>query len=299
MSTLQRNSIGTALGLTWSAHLASARRHWPGAMAGGDSEDLHQLRVALRKTRALLKLFRHALPGADHFEAQFQWLADATGETRDLDVLLAQVQAQADAGGTDDKMLAQPILAQLRGERNSARKKLVATLAGARARNLLDEWEQFLAALPVRSDLPPSASVPAWTALAVIVIEQSRQMLRKGLQIDNATDTAHALHRLRIRAKRLRYLLESFEKTAQKHGLDPLVGKLRKLQTVLGEHQDAVVAAARWQSLAPLLGQRGDVSPATLALLEQWRTEAQARQMEMRAHFGKVLKKFAEACDCL
>jgi CHAD domain-containing protein len=62
------------------------------------------------------------------------------------------------------------------------------------------------------------------------------------------------LHALRIHGKKLRYnaeLARSSAKKKQAAKLAALVKATRKLQTVLGDHQDAVVATDRVRSLLP------------------------------------------------
>lgn len=297
MDTVQHDSIRNALGLAWNAHLAAMRQHLPGAQAGKDSEELHRFRVALRKTRALLTLFRPLLPQATRFRDDFKWLAAATGEVRDLDVLSAHAQRSTTTLGVTAAQ-ATPVLEELRIERVAAQKKLSATLRSSRTRGLLESWRQFLATLPTRTDLSTATDVPTWTAINPLVIKQSRRLLQEGLAVDADTDP-HNLHELRIRGKRLRYLLESFDALVEQHGVGPLGKKLRKLQTVLGEHQDAAVAAERWQSLAVSLAQRGTMTPATQVLLAEWIEEAHEKQKASRAALIAALKKFARACKCL
>jgi CHAD domain-containing protein len=293
MTKARHDSIRNVLAQAWSAHLVALEQHLPGARAGKDSEELHQFRVALRKTRALLKLFRGTLPQAYGFKEDFKWLAGATGAVRDLDVLTARARHSAATLGVTAAHVA-PIIKELRSERVAAQKQLGATLRGSRARDLLESWRQFLDTLPARADLSLAADVPAWTAINPLIIKQSRRLLQEGLAIDSSTDP-HNLHELRIRGKRLRYLLDSFNALVEQHDVDPLAKKLRRLQTVLGEHQDASVAAARWA----MLGRRHTVTADTQALLQKWIEEATEKQGESRKAFASALEKFARACKCL
>lgn len=293
MTKARHDSIRNVLAQAWSGHFAALQQHLPGARAGKDSEELHQFRVALRKTRALLKLFRKTLPQAYTFNEDFKWLAGATGEVRDLDVLAAHAQHNAAALGVTAAHVA-PIIKELRKERVAAQKQLGATLRDNRARDLLESWRQFLDTLPERTDLSPVADVPAWTAINPLIIKQSRRLLQEGVAIDSSTDP-HNLHELRIRGKRLRYLLESFDALVQQHDVAPLAKKLRRLQTVLGDHQDASVAAARWE----MLGRRETMAQGTQVLLHAWIEAAKEKQAGSREAFASALEKFARACKCL
>ena len=57
-----------------------------------DSEFLHDLRVAVRRSRSVLSHGKRVLPahGRDHFRAEFRWLGEVTGPVRDLDVYLIE-----------------------------------------------------------------------------------------------------------------------------------------------------------------------------------------------------------------
>jgi CHAD domain-containing protein len=294
MATTRQDSIRNTLGLAWNAQLADLQRHLPGAQAGVDSEELHQFRVALRKTRALLKLFRKTLPQTARLNGEFKWLAAATGPVRDLDILIAHAQHSATTLGVTAAHVT-PVIDALHIERAIARKKLGTILRSNRTRDLLESWRQFLAALPARTDLAPSIDVPAWTAINPLVIKQGRRMLQEGLAID-ADSYPHAIHELRIRGKRLRYLLESFERSAYRKRVESLRKKLRRLQTLLGAHQDAIVAAHRWRQLAEKLGKRNDIPRDTIALLASWETAEKERQGKCQSKLRGSLKKLAKAC---
>jgi CHAD domain-containing protein len=294
MQTSRNPSLRAALATAWQSHIATIQQHLPLVIADADAEDLHQLRVALRKTRALLKLFGDALPDSAHFKEEFKGFATATGPVRDLDVLLEQARQHQSELPEAERANAAPVLAALQSQRRAAQKKLGAVIRSARTRQLLDSWQLYLEQLPVRTDLVPITDIPAWTAIHLLAIKNTRRMLRESLAIDAGT-SAQALHELRIRGKRLRYLLESFDLSAQKNRVGPLHKKLRKLQTVLGTQQDGAVAAERWRALIKQMRTRTDTAPSTFFLLEQWLAAAQATQRDSRVALDAALRKFARA----
>src|SRR6476619_2057050 len=67
--------------------------HEPGTRTGEDIEDLHQMRVSVRRMRATLKAAHPLLdaPWADDLRAELGWLGGALGPVRDLDVLLLRL----------------------------------------------------------------------------------------------------------------------------------------------------------------------------------------------------------------
>ena len=66
-----------------------------GAMAGQDPEYLHQLRIAVRRSRTVQRQLRHVFPPLllPGYRSEFKWLQRATGEARDLDVYLLEFDA--------------------------------------------------------------------------------------------------------------------------------------------------------------------------------------------------------------
>lgn len=297
MSTSQKNTIRHALAAAWSAHLTALREQLPRVLDSDDDEHLHRFRVALRKTRALLKLFLPLVPDMRLLKDELKWLAQVTGETRDLDVLSMQALQRLESAPAKTAAAAS-ILAELQHRRTAAREQLRELVDSPRSRNLLAQWQHFVATLPARQNLPAAIDIPAWTAIEVPILKNSRRLLKDGSAIDAATP-AHALHELRIRGKRLRYLLESFELGSKEKRIEPLRKKLLKLQTVLGEHQDGVVAMQHWQQLAKTLRRRKGIAAATLALLEEWAAAEATRQREARAGLPKALRQFARACGKL
>ena len=70
--------------------------HEPGTRTGQDIEDLHQMRVAVRRMRATLKAAQPLLDTAwaDDLRAELGWLGGALGPVRDLDVLLLRLHRE-------------------------------------------------------------------------------------------------------------------------------------------------------------------------------------------------------------
>ena len=66
----------------------------------GDAEGIHQMRVAMRRLRAVLATFAPLLPPQPRRWAsdELRWLADVLGEARDLDVFASSLLAPARAG---------------------------------------------------------------------------------------------------------------------------------------------------------------------------------------------------------
>jgi CHAD domain-containing protein len=221
---------------------------WDLVLADVDPEDLHDLRVALRRSRTLVEAGRRVLPRRlrQELTRELAWLARSTGPTRDLDVQLEQLGGTSSEpsglAGDDGRLL------RLREERARVRRELDLVLRSDRAALLragIRSWTAFPDAWATGGRL---AAEPVG-AVASVRLRAAHGVVRRDLQQVGRTEAAEDLHRLRRDAKRLRYLLEAFGGLGGRRRRAEALTELRVLQDVLGVHQDAVVQAARVGSL--------------------------------------------------
>src|SRR6202035_5729913 len=169
---------------------------------------LHDLRVAVRRTRSAIKLLGEVLPAdlARHYGAEFKWLGDLTTPTRDLDVHLLRVgpmTAQLVAASPAHPEPVRPFLVRRRAREF---RRLAAALRGPRFRAITDDWRKAL--LEIRDAGAPRRRRPAAVTLAVSTTGRAfRRIATQGGAITPASPP-ESLHDLRKRAKELRYLLE-------------------------------------------------------------------------------------------
>jgi CHAD domain-containing protein len=208
--------------------------HDPGTRLGTDPESLHDMRVAVRRARALLRAGRPLIASdTQMLSAELQWLGSVLGDVRDLDVLLARLRDDAAALDSDDRAAAGRLLRALAQKRTRARRTLLKALDGERYDALLDLFEEVLAALE------PSASKATLDSLA----QRELKRLRRDVRALGQEPADDALHALRKGGKRTRYAHELSGATA-------VVKRAKALQDVLGEHQDSVVAEERLRALS-------------------------------------------------
>jgi CHAD domain-containing protein len=213
-------------------HVAVTRR------GGADDHAVHQARVAARRLRSDLRSFRPFVDAAwsDSLRDDLRWLGAALGRARDADVLLARLEARAGALPDADQLAVDAVLDRLRAQRAEARARLLAALDDPRAAALADR----LVAAARAPRLSGEASRPASVVLPRIVRRPWRDLARAHAALgDHPSD--HALHEMRILAKRCRYAAEA---SAPALGAPArrLARAVARVQDVLGEHQDAVVA---------------------------------------------------------
>lgn len=233
--------------------------HDPGTRAGEDPEELHQMRVAVRRMRATLKAARSLLDRAwaDDLRAELGWLGRALGPVRDADVLIARLRGRAVAFDDTSREAVETLIAVLVADRETARAEMLTVLGSRRYTALLRRL-----ATAVSRPLPtPRGRVAA--PLLVELVRTEYRKLSKAVRAAGEDPPDEVLHALRIRGKRLRYTGE----LAAASGRTPvrkLVESTAALQDVLGEHQDACVA--RHQVML-LLGGLGDVIDVGVAFV--------------------------------
>lgn len=213
--------------------------HDPGVRVGEDPENLHQHRVAARRTLAFLRAARAYLDPAwrQPLAAALRQLGDVTGPVRDLDVALAHLRDEVDRLDETDQLAKGVLLERLADELGSRRERLLEALDGS-------DYRLLLARLRFPPRLAEGVDEIPLESLAKKEFRRLAKLVgRLGGQPDQET-----IHRLRIALKRARYAAE----------LAAPKGAVRKrfladagaLQDLLGEHQDAVVAEQRLRGAA-------------------------------------------------
>jgi CHAD domain-containing protein len=228
------SSPGEAIGLALLAQHTRLLEHDPGTRLGEDPEDLHQMRVATRRSRAFLRVARPLVdPGwASRLREELGWLGSALGPARDADVLLDHVRRELEAAGPSAASAA-GLVDTLEAQRDAARGLALTALSDERYFGLLDLLEQ--------SGRPPLVPGAEATLADLWWKEQSRT--RKAFSgLDRRSEDVE-LHAARIRVKRARYAAELAESELGGAG-GRFVEAAKRLQDILGEHQDSTVAEA-------------------------------------------------------
>lgn len=212
-----------------------ARIHVEGTLRQLDTEFLHDLRVAVRRSRSVLKAARCVFDERQRasYAAELKWIGDITTPSRDLDVyLLGFDDLVAHAGDPDAMRPFRTLLAQNCRKSHTA---LNRALRSKRFARLVDGWPTDLAA---SDEHGPEAD----TAILEIAGDRLRRSWRRVRKRGNAITTGSppgALLDLRKRCKELRYLLEVFASLYQTSEHKQIIGELKRLQDNLGEFQDA------------------------------------------------------------
>jgi CHAD domain-containing protein len=254
-----------------------------------DTEFLHDLRVAVRRSRSALKLAGDVLPGelTRRFRPEFKWLSDLTTPTRDLDVYLLEYPGMAASlvAATADEL--EPFHEHLQRSRAQARARLARGLRSARFSGFTREWRQALAGVGRDTRARPAVARLAADRIA----RAHRRVIRDGTAIGPATP-AESLHELRKRCKELRYLLEIFATLYDQGEHWRVVRDLKALQDCLGEFQDTHVQHCELRAFAAeMSAQRA--APTALLAMGELAAGLVIRQREARAEFAARFRDFA------
>ena len=262
----------------------------PGLRENLDTEFLHDFRVAVRRTRALLGQIRHVFPPdvVAHFATEFSWLGRVTGAPRDLDVLVLALRHHYDDVPAGDLNALTTFLGQAQQQEHA---RLIEALDTDRYRRLISEWKAFLEGPdPTRPDahnaghlLVDVVSPRAWRL--------SRRIADKRGTIDAQTAPA-LVHDVRIDTKKLRYLVDVTPAFYGAEDLAGVLGALKKLQSALGDFNDAHVQEERLIECGLAFGAAGGPAGALLAL---GRLAEQSRQRRERVR-GRVMDALEQFC---
>jgi CHAD domain-containing protein len=233
-----------------TGHLADVILHWSRtAPAGATPEPVHQMRVAVRRLRTALSIFRRAAPHAAvaDLAADLKTVARLLGVARDWDVFLAETAAPVQAAFAQDNRIATMVAA--------AGKRRAAAYAALRTRLDSASWRILALRLALLPTLRPwaTAGVPGTDTppdmLHAPVDAYAAQALHRAFKaLTSAGDDlsaleAHALHDVRKQAKKLRYATEFFAPLFPVKPVKRFVEKLVDLQEALGALNDGAVAA--------------------------------------------------------
>ena len=235
-----------------ASHLRAFTREHLKALAG-DVEAIHRMRVATRRMRAALRMLEELMPDGPAKPAaqELAWLCDAIGKVRDLDVLVAGLTGRAARLDPDFIRALDPLWETIRRRRAEEQTRLGEALHSERCGILV----QRLGATPPE---PSPEAVTLGATASRIVRPIVRAVLRAGAGLDE-TSPSEALHRLRVRVKRLRYGLEPLQAVGGK-ALSKMLERLEDVQERVGAYHDAVTAVAWLRGWA----ESGDVAHGTL-----------------------------------
>lgn len=239
----RRSTVGAVLA-AYVAEQVEAIAALESEIRAEEPDAVHRLRVAIRRLRSAFATFRPVLDRQRIREvaADLKWLGGVLGHARDQEVLQARVEARL--ADTEPEQVLGPVAIRLTErfarDHSDARTGYLEALESSRYHALLDALHGLDADLP----LTRKASKRA-TAFLPGAVGNAYGDLRRAVEVAEHTDLGpgrdRALHAARKKAKRARYAAEAAEPVLGKSARR-LAKKIKKVQGLLGEHQDSVVA---------------------------------------------------------
>lgn len=262
---------------------------WDRAVRADAYDSIHQMRVTTRKLRSLLRDYQesYGLPEDGWVLDELRELAGILGVARDAEVLAERYERDLD--GLAPELVRGPVRERLVGGaqrryQTGLRRSLIA-MRSQRYFRLLDSLDLIAAETP--------GGIATAEEQAPVTIEAAYKKVRKAQKAAAEVDREHpddhhqrdeALHRIRKRAKRLRY-------TASATGAAKVSEQAKAVQSLLGDHQDSVVSREHLRQEAEIAHAAGE-DTFTYGLLYQREADLADR---CRDELDDTLRKLAKA----
>jgi CHAD domain-containing protein len=268
-----------------------------GSRTGEDIEDVHDMRVSIRRMRSLLRLLR---PYYDEREAKqiresMRRIGLSLGVVRDLDVLLENLHTYQLTQEAEQQAALQEVIDDLEARRVAARAMLVILLDSKFYRRFVKSFSEFLLTPEAGvSQVKTTGVVPSQIRHLLPVLVHDRLAAVRAYDSILAEADALTLHGLRIECKRLRYTVSLFSDLLGDTHAD-YVTEVKILQDCLGHMND--VATARLQLDTYLDSSHNTALAPYFAHMEAQEAEQKAKLSALWTHFNsrKVQQKLVTA----
>lgn len=246
-------------------------------------DSVHQMRVATRRMRSAFRSYRKIIDRAvtDPIGEELKWLAAELGVARDQEVLTERLKSRIDA--VPRTLLLGPVRGRLRiwtvAHGSGSRRRAVAVLDSKRYLALLDSLDALLAD-------PPLLKAARGAAARIIPKAVLKDYDRLATRVDHALELPAgeardlAMHDARKAAKRARYAGEAAAPALGK-AAKKFAKRMKAVQTVLGDHQDSVVAREALRNLAIQAHAAGESAFTWGLLYGQEQAQAAEREREL------------------
>lgn len=207
--------------------------HDPGTRLSTEIESLHQMRVATRRLRAVLRTCRPILLPAwvTSLEQELRWLGEVLGPARDLDVQIAYFVKEVDGLHVRERTLLAEFISHLRTQRHTVQKVVLGELTSGRYFDLIRRLQQ--------AAQDPSL-VESFLSIGQLA-KMEFMKLSKAIKRIGPSPSNAALHKVRIKTKRARYAADLARNSLGKPAVR-FIKSARAVQDLLGQHQDAIQA---------------------------------------------------------
>ncbi len=266
--------------------------HEAGSRLGEDPEEVHDMRVSLRRMRSTLRLLaNYYKPKAiEPYLSEMRKIARVLGAVRDLDVMIGNLSAYRAALDPTAAAAFQPVLDELDKRRSGARKDLLRLLDKGSYRRFVKDFSVFLTKAGKGALAVDTEDVHPFQVrylLPPLIYEHLGAVRAYDSLIETADDLQ--LHALRIEFKRLRYVVTVFGDAMGGTGKE-FISELKAIQEHLGSIVDIRVADDYLRDILKTLDPAAQAE--TAAALQQYLDQQEEQRQTLRAGFAEVWKHF-------
>jgi triphosphatase len=259
------------------------------AALAGDAEGIHQMRVAVRRLRAILSAFAPLLPRAQRRWAsgELRWFADVLGETRNLDVFANDLlrPARAALPAPDEfERLARAI----ERRRRAAHKEVVRAISSTRYTEALLALLRWFDGGEWRAGGDARGLDRPVEDIAPLLLDRCRRQAAKRSR-NFVAQSAKQRHRLRISLKKLRYTAELLGSLYDPAETRRFVQRLKRLQDDLGDANDVRVGRAIVAALPQRGGGTTGIVHAGRRVLSWHKRRLSRNEHRLRPHLDELL----------
>ena len=259
----------------------------------GEPESVHDLRVAARRLRSVLRTFDAFFepPAAAGLQERLRTLNLLLNPVRDGEVQLARFSAAIRS--LDPRDVLGPVAARIQGRLGSqelrGREQALEWLRGAEYAGLLEDLMAFVREPPF-SALGREADRRTLLRPVCKADRKLRRRVERAMAAAVGPDQDAALHSARKAAKQLRYASEAVTPAcgpeAAKHAR-----RAKKIQNILGEHQDCVVAQTTLRDFGIAANLAGESSFSYGLLLGEEREKARLTRETFAARWPRLSRR--------
>jgi CHAD domain-containing protein len=225
-------------------HFAEMLHHEQGTKLGEDIEELHDMRVAVRRMRVAFEIFQDAFTAKTikKHNKGLRAIGRTLGRVRDLDVFMEKADRYLETLPEDKRTGLDPLIKTWQGQRENSRQKMIDLLEGETYLSFLQEFNLFVntPGLGAQQDIDDYHAPHLVRHVAPAMIYHRLGTVRAYEKILGMA-RIEQLHELRIEFKRLRYTMEFFREVLGPEG-DLIIEEIKVVQDHLGDLNDANVA---------------------------------------------------------
>lgn len=271
-------------------------QHEAGSRIGEDIEEVHVMRVAIRRMRSAFRLLGsyYKRSAIQEYSDDLRHLAWALGQVRDLDVLMGDIREYQATLEAEQQAALQEAIDVLEQQRADAREDLIEVLDSRRYRKFVKAFSGFLTT-------PEAGARPLADGIVPTQVRHVLPgMIYNHLAAVRAYDTVlpdvptPTFHSLRIEFKRLRYTVSLFEELLGSQ-IGDFIDEIKALQDCLGHMNDAATARAHLNTL--LADHPIEALSAYLTRLDEKEAAMRTRFLDLWSRFNsrKVQEKLSRA----